>query len=92
MIRLIPSLAQNVLNRMPRPNHDIPRSHIGGIGDYADARNISTDAAHAELLALALRETGMVEIPYTISVEKATKAVEEFYRQKRENEEDGVEE
>jgi hypothetical protein len=46
---------------MPRPNVDIPNIIWGGIKDYARREDISKDEACAELLAIGLAETGVIE-------------------------------
>lgn len=45
---------------MVRPNHDLPNLLVGGVRDYAQEQDISDEEAHAELLRIALRDTGIL--------------------------------
>jgi hypothetical protein len=52
---------------MPRPNHDLPSHLIGGVKDYAREHDISTDEAHARLLAYSLKKAGVIGCPEDVA-------------------------
>lgn len=45
---------------MARPSHDIPNLLLGGVRDYADEHDITSEEAHRRLLRLALKEVGIL--------------------------------
>lgn len=45
---------------MARPSHDIPNLLLGGIRDYADQHDISSEEAHRRLLRRALKEVDIL--------------------------------